>query len=495
VADEESSRALSNLAKSRGINMVPWAAWVLDYLPARTELKDGLSDLSDYLASYCTRGGDAIGSAGKSDEGSQRLGQIDAKSFARISAFLIFGRLFRKVVYGEENFPLETFFDERVKYLSSRDALDDPIDQADYIFGISNLLMMIARLDLKSTKEELVSKGELKRDFLFDVDAECLDLACISPLPGSGFIQVIEAINPYEGDRPEAYHLDKAFRVADYGLDVPWNSELFFEMYEGAYSGLDPEVSPHLKAIIHRAAKGWIIPLHQCGSIVRIYDDFWSDQLIVEKISDAMFRAERSEFCLPLMHTDELKQSNFQSADFESDYHPAIFARKFSNHVDFVRFQGQQWFEFCRALIHSGQPRHACTVLALYITIIGINRLFNIEAERTLNVRIVMKLLNELSGYNSFRTVRQSIGDLFEMSSNIPEIYKGSLKEFLPIQKAQVISIKDVVEEDLNKHEERLIREGHIITRLSKEAKGSLLKGYTLARTETCRNLILRRMR
>jgi hypothetical protein len=481
---DESERSLSSLAESRGVPMVPWAAWVSDYLPNRPDLEEGIQDLSEYLSSYYVAIEDSEFPASEFTKNPFEIDRDNATALGRISEFLIFNRLFKKIVYKESIFNFELFYRERIEHLSSRDGIGGSENEAQYIIAISNLLMISAKLGLNSVDAGLVSEQELTREFLADVDAECLDIACLSPLPASGFAQMLVAINPHEGDRFDNYRVSKALRVADYGAPSNWDPDIFDEMFDEAFSGIDPEVESFLRQKIEKSAESWLIPLQHTSNISRIFDEFWSDDKIVEKISNALFDADKKGSNGCKFITAELDDVSLQAAYFDEENHPAIFSRKFSNKINFIDFKGGQWIELCRSLVRVGQVRHACTVLALHITIIGINRFYNLEVEKSINVPSMVRLTTQLMNYDSFAIVRQAIADLFEFHDNVPAILKGSLKEFLPNPKGTIVSIKTKAENQLEQHKKNLLEAGCRVSRLSNEARDNLLKGYALARAK-----------
>lgn len=292
-AEEDSAKIISDFAKQKGSPMVPWSAWVDHYLASRPGLSDRIRDLSEYFASYYVQDAESDFSEMELKVNTLKIDKGNAKALARICEFLIFNRLFKKVVYKNSNFDLQQFYRERIEHLSSRDALGDPADEAEYIIAISNLLMINAKLYVNSIEDGIVTEQELCRDFLADVTGECLDLACLTSLPSSGFEQMLVAINPYEGDRPDTYCVLEALRVVAYGMPGRWVPHLFDDMFEKAFGGIDFRLEPFLRQRIERAAKGWLIPFQHTKKIVRIFDDFWLDPYILEKISVALFKADQ----------------------------------------------------------------------------------------------------------------------------------------------------------------------------------------------------------
>jgi hypothetical protein len=482
VAQERSQKALFELANEHGSLMVPWAAWIADYLPTRVNLSEGIQDLSKYLASYYVEAGDSDFTETEFRNNPIRIDRANAKSLARIAEFLIFSRLFKKVIYKDLDFNLENFFSERIEHLSTRDNVGNETLQAEYIIAISNLLMVTAKLDINCVEDGIVAEHELLRDFLSDIDSEYLDLACLAPLPVSGFAQILGAINPFEGDRSENYHVSKAIRVANYGLASPFDIDLFDKMFTEAFNGIDKGVELNIRPLIKRAAKGWLIPFQHTKNIPYLYDDFWSDEKIIEKISESLFENDNHESKQCKFISKELEEVMLPSSSISRDYHPALFTRTFSNKVDFIDFKGNQWIEFCWSLLNAGQIRHASTALALNITIVSVNRFYNIDLEKNIDIPAIMQLSNRLSSYSSFDMVRQAIADLFETYENLPSVYIGSLKEFLPLVNATVISIKKKTEHDFEQYKNSLLSAGFNVTILSDEARENLLKGYTLAR-------------
>jgi hypothetical protein len=479
-SQEDSNKTLSDLARNHGRLMVPWAAWVKDYLPDRPCLASGIEDFSDYLSSYYSAGEAPTHAKAGYELNPTRLDTENALALSRIATFLIFGRLFKKHVYAGGAFDRELFLAERIEHLSSRETLEDGVSQAEYIFAISNLLMILAKLDINSVRDGFVTERELRREFLADVVAENGDLACLCLLPDSGFAQMVKMINPFEGDRPECYDLTAALRVADYGAPTFWDADLFDEMYSEAFRGLQPEVEDHLRSLVEKASMGWVVPIQSAKDIRWIYTDFWTDKRIVKKISDSLFQSDKLESGHCKLIFEELDGANPEIADWYIDYHPILFSRTFSHNFEFVQFSDRQWLDFCHALIDAGQVRHACTVLALNITIVGVNRYFNFEFQKSIDVKSLMGLLDRLSGYNSFAMVRQAITDFFDIAEDVPSIYKGSLKDFISKPTGEIISIKKNVENDLDKIKKHLFEAGFNITRLSKQAAEDFAKGYYL---------------
>jgi hypothetical protein len=484
VAQRDSREELGKLMRLHGNQFVPWAAWIVEYLPSRSLLAEGIDDLNQYLGSYYVVGDDSTVLESTEWDDLTNVDSENAAAITRISTFLIFNRLFKRIVYCNSSFELSTFYEERIEHLSSRESIGNAGDEANYIIAISNVLMIAAKLGVSAAKEGVASAGEVKRDFLLDVDSEYLDLACLAPLAGSGFAQMISAINPYEGDRPEAYRISKALRVADYGCPAPWDPDLFDDMFGAAYGGLNPSVEKFLRPQIELAAKKWLVPLQNTIEAARIFDDFWSDNTILNKISDALFEADKESVTDCKFLAKDLSEISLHTEHFDDDYHPAIFSRKFCNVMDFVDFDDAEWLKFSRSLYRAGQVRHACTVVALYITIAGVNRLFNVDKQNLINIPSLARLLNQLSGHQSFLMIRQAICDLFETYDKLPTLYLGSLKDFSSIPKGDVISIKARAKESLETHKKKLIDSGYLVTKLSSSARDSLLKGYTLARTK-----------
>lgn len=484
VQQPSSAKTISDLANRLGRPLVPWAAWVYDNLPSRSNLLEGIQDLSKYLASYYVALGKSDFTETEFTAEPRKIDHENARSLARIAEFLIFSRLFKKMVYKDSSFDIANFYRERIEYLSDRNALIDHESQAEYIIAISNLLMICAKLGISSAEEGIVSDQELARKFLDDIESEYLDLAALSTLPLSGFAQILGAINPYEGDRFDNYCVSKALRVANYGLTLQWDPDLFDEMFEDAFSGIDQQVLSFLHPRIKRAARGWLIPFQHTRNIWHIYNDFWSDRIITQKISDAIFELDKKNITECKFIIEDLENEAIHYDPLDESYHPVIFSRKFSNKVDFVDFKDDEWIKFGWSLVKAGQVRHACTVMALNINIVGINIFFNLGLQKNFNVPAVMRLLNHLSGYSSFLMIREAIADFFEIVGEVDPIYEGSLKEFLPAASGKLVSIKSKVEEDFEQHTKSLLSAGLIVTRLSKEARDNLLKGYTLARSK-----------
>jgi hypothetical protein len=482
-SSSELEMALADVNKN-GIPMVPWAAWISHYLPSRDSLSQGLQDLSEYLGSYFLETSEVEYLSVVNFIETIKIDVENAGELAKIAAFLIFGRLFKRIVYNNAAFSIDSFFSERINHLSVREIFLDPKDQAEYIVGISNLLLISAKLGVSAVEEEIVSKTELQREYLLDVETSNYDLACLCPIPSSGFAQIIKSLNPHEGDRPESINIYKALQVASYGMLRQWDDDLFDEMFDMAFRGLDPEVELFLRLYIKRAAKGWLFPLQNTYNLQFIYEKFWSDELVLQKISNSLFAADLNGLDKCKLPMNDVMQASMSEDFFEDCYHPILFARKFSHIYRFVEFTEAEWIDFCNSLINAGQVRHACSVAALNITIIGVNNYFNIELQQALNLPRMMRLLTTLSNYDSFDMVRQAIADLFEMSAQIPPVYKGSLKEYLPHTRGSVVSLKSKIEDEIEARKKQLLQAGFFVTRLSSDARENLLKGYSLSRNK-----------
>lgn len=479
----EALGALANEAKTLGAPMVPWTAWIKDYLPERSELAEGLHDLSSYIGSYFSDNGTHEINNDRSSDKLLDLDDDNCKAFVRIASFLLFCPLYKKVIYDNSTFEWHNFYGERIELLSDRNLLNNPLDEAEYIIAISNLLMMAAKLDVQVVKEGLASPDELSRAFLNDTNNKYQDLACIVTLPSSGFVQIIEAADPYAtDDGSSGYDLKEALRVSDFGMPVPWDSESFDEMFDRAFGDMDDQVASLLRPTVEKISKKWLLPLRMTTRLTSFYEDFRSDEKIIEKISDALFLIDKKDDASQKFSYAILEGIANHSDDMSSDLHPIMFALKFSNREDFFDFSESEWMRFSKSLLKAGQIRHSCTLLALYITIHAVKIIYNVKVISMIDVPAIVRNLKEVSGFQSFGIVRRAIADLIEAYDQVPPILNGSLKEFMPSSSASVIPFKKKAEDRYEVYKKHLLDSGHIVTRLSSDARESLLKGYTLAR-------------
>ena len=479
---EKAAKQITQEAIKMGFPMVPWAAWVSDLLATRPQLKEGISDLSEYLASYYLSESELdLEKLGFTTE-SRKLSPEDSRSLARIIAFLIFAPLMKKVIYFEGPFKIENFWEQRIEILSDRDKFQHVEDEAEYLIGISNLLMICSKLDVTSAAIGLATDAELRREFLCDVNAECLDQACLVPIPATGFAQLIIAIDGYEGDRPEEYELADALKVTSYGIQSQYDSDSFEDMFKSAFEGVPPELESVLRTRFENSVSRWNIPVCHTRHLNSYYADFWSDDVIVDKISDALFESDKKFTAATKFLKEELEGVTALGSYLPRGIHPAMFSRRFSNSVESLDFSDREWINFAHSLEQAGQIRFASIVLAMYLTICGIKRFYNLDHLVAIDVRAVIELSKQLSSNDSFAMVRQAIADLFEMYEKVPPLLKGSLKEFLPLPKATLTPLKVNEENRFLQYKNNLIETGFLLTRLSAQTQDFLVKGYTLAR-------------
>ena len=468
-----------------GLPMIQWASWVTDLISSRPLFNEGLSDFSDYLSLYYVNREELDLSDFGFASNPKKIDNQNAISVAKIAAFIIFAPLFKKNIYKGGEFKIEPFWSERIEYLSSRDSFDDLDDKSEYLVAISNLLMVCAKLNIESVTNGIVSDDELERDFLSDVYADYLDGACLAPLPGRGFVQMLVAINNFEGDRADDYLLTYVLRVTDYGLRGSPDPDHLDELFTHAFQGMDSELAETLRNRIERSVKRWVVPLQYTKDLRYLYSDFWSDHVIVEKISESLVETDKKKSSGCLFLREELLDTTVPGDYLSEDLHPAIFTRKFSNVVDFMDFDDHEWLKFAQSLYLAGQTRYAATLLALYLTICGIKRIYYPKASNSIDIPATCKLLRQLSAHDSFQMVRQAIADLFEMYENVPAIYRGSLQEFLPASKAALtlLKVKEKQENKFIRYKKSMIEEGYQLDRLSNQSQDFLVRGYTYARS------------
>jgi hypothetical protein len=474
-AQEIAERSRDELVKNYGKPMVPWAALCGD-LSDQPDLSIALTDLSKYIASYYVQADNFNLPGAEFLCDPIKVDNENAKALARIAGFLIFGRLFKHIVYAGQSFNFHSFFSERIEYLSKREALDHGEDQAEYIIAISNLLMIAAKLGVGAVEQGIVTEKELLREYLFDVKSKNINLAGLLPIPDSGFVQILaSAFEPDLGDS-----IANALSLADYGVRTSWwDSALFDEMFEGAYGGIDKLLMQHLREKVEGSAKRWLIPLQCTKAIADIYRDFWSDGVILEKISNTLFEVDRVRSSNSKFLSEELDGHLWESWEPPSlgvDVHPLIFARRFANKKDFIEFKDSEWVAFCQSLINAGQIRHACTVLALFFRIEGTHRFLRLNSPFSIiDIPEMVKTLSQLAPYKSFSLIQCALLAFFDSDDEIPEKYNGSLKEFLPIQREVPGSVRVL---PFEKNRKALIEKGFDLAKLSEIARKYLISGY-----------------
>ena len=483
----ETARSLADKAVQLGFPMVPWASWVTDVLPNRPVLKEGLSDFSEYLNSYYVDREELDLSDFGFASSPKTLDNENAISVAKIAAFVIFAPLFKKNVYKGGKFEVESFWAERIEYLSSiEESFDDLDDKSEYLVAISNLLMVCAKLNVQSVTNGLASDDELERGYLSDVSADYRDVACLAPLPRAGFAQMLFAISHSLGGHGtfgDLHAIHDALRVTDYGVGGSPDPVYLDKMFSHAFQGMDSELAEAVRNRIEESVKRWVVPFQFTPHLARLYRDFWSDHVIVEKISQSLVEADTKNTSGCRLLREELFDLAEPGDYLSEDLHPAIFARTFSNTTATLYFDDRDWLEFSHSLYLAGQTKYASTVLALYLTICSIRKFYN--AEPSIDIPAISKLLRQLSEHDSFSMVRQAIADLFGKYENVPAIYIGSLQEFLPSPKATLTLLNVEERSSFVRHEKSLLEMGLPLTRLSDKSKSVLEKAYALARDPT----------
>jgi hypothetical protein len=474
------NKKLADISASLGLPMIPSAVWIADLLPERPELKNGLLDFNGYLQGfYQDKNEQTIEDFGLS-RSARELNRENLVSILRICAFVIFLPLFKKNVYPTQGFKLHDFWSERLEYISSRESFGELSDAADYLIAISNLLMIGAKLGINSVGEGVVSQSELQRQFLWDVESEYLDAACLSPLPMEGLVQILISINPYEGDRIDDYSFDHILRASDYGVKGAPTRRQLDNLFENSFRGMDPLLFDIVRARLENPVKGWVIPLRDTEKAGRLYQGFWNDTQILEKISHSFFVADKRVSFSCRFSAELLKYEASQIESLNRDHHPALFSRKFSNVVDFMNFEDEEWLDFCYSLLGAGHSRYASVVLAAYLTSFGVKNFYIPDRTTLLDVVSVSELMVKLSKYGSFSIVQQAILDLFDNFETIPAAYKGSIQDFLPNNISQLVPLKIEKTDRYLHHKNLLLQKGFALDKLSEDSQNLLVKGYTL---------------
>ena len=358
-------------------------------------------------------------------------------------------------------------------------------DKSEYLVAISNLLMVCAKLDVQSVTNGLASDDELERGYLSDVSADYRDVACLAPLPRAGFAQMLFAISHSLGGHGtfgDLHAIHDALRVTDYGVGGSTHPVYLDKMFSHAFQGMDSELAEAVRNRIEESVKRWVVPFQFTPHLAFLYPDFWSDDVIVEKISQSLVEADKKNTSGCRFLLEELSDSTWPGDYLPEDLHPAIFARKFSNTTEYLDFDNQDWLEFSHSLYLAGQTRYASTVLALYLTICSIRKFYNLEASISIDIPAISKLLRQLSEHDSFSMVRQAIADLFGMYENVPAIYRGSLQEFLPSPKATLTLLKKEEEDIFVRYKKILLEKAPLLIQLSNESQVLLIKGYMLSK-------------
>ena len=482
---EEDASSLSEEAVQLGCPMVPWASWISGLNSSRPLLKKSLSDFSEYLSSYYVNSEEIDLSDFGFPPNPKVINQETAISISKIAAFCIFAPLLKRKIYLDNKFEIKRFWRERIDFVSSREeSFDDVDDQAEYLVAISNLLMVCAKLNVESVTNGIVSDNELERGYLSDVYADCLGLTCLAPLPSVGYAQMLVKINSFEGFREEISSLSYGLRVSDYGLSGSPDPYHLDEMFSYAFQGMDIKLAEAVRNRIEQSVQQWLIPFQYIEDLQYLYTDFWSDNEIVEKISESLVKSDKTRSNGCLFTLGELSDMTMIGGCLSEDFHPAIFIRTFSNKVDFWNFNDKDWIKFGHSLYLAGQTRYASTLLALYLNICGIKKHYYPEASISIDIPAISKLLGQLSRYDSFSMIRQAIADLFEMNENLPAIYRGSLQEYLPVPKAALtlLKIKEKDEDRFVRYKKSLIEDGFRLARLSNLSQDLLVMGYTYSR-------------
>ena len=478
---ENSSRIIQEEAEKLGFKMVPWSAWIGDLIEHRPELRDGLLDFSDYLSSYFFDEEKSQDSSIQLKGRKIKLTQENSKSLLKISAFLLFKPLIKDLNGKNKNLEFDDFWIERLVNYSSIDSYLELNEKAEYILAISNYLLMCGKFGVNSVESELVTLNELKRGFLVNCRAEYFDTACLALLPAAGFSQAVAAINPFEGDREGDYFLDDVLRVAGYGVRSASNKRHLEIIYSNGFEGMNLDLIDILKAKTERKIKKWIIPLIEVGNLPYIYSDFWNDEVILEKISESLTHADREPNISCLFSFNDINDITSHPDVYDQDHHPAMFARRFSNRVDFMRIEDEEWLAFAKSLNSAGQKRFLCILIALFFSKVGYQKFYNSNKSKV-DVPGWIRLLQIAQPLSSFRIVQQSISDLFELVKDIPAIFKGSLQEFLPSVNSARLPLKSKEGDRYQMYRKDLLSSGLLLDKLNSESQDSLVKGYTLTR-------------
>jgi hypothetical protein len=477
---EKSSRAIQAEAEKLGLKMIPWSALAADILENRKNLKAGLEDFSDYLSSYFAD----VGSQRESNDesGTERmLDAENAKSLLRISSFLLFYSLLSRDDKKNIAISYDDFFIERLVNYSSIDVFLNINERSEYIISISNLLMMCAKFGMSSVESELVTVDELKRKYLDSCTSEYLDTACLALLPPSGFSQMVPMINPFEGDREDDYSLNDVLRVCDYGVTGSPNKRHVDKLYESGFMGMDDGLVKALRSKSEMNLRKWTIPLVHVDTLSRIYKEFWQDEGILRKISESLSYADKEAGVSCRFSIDDISDMVFHPDMYEDDHHPAMFARRFSNKVDFLRMEDEEWLSFAKALNNGGQKRFFCILVSLFFIKIGYQKYFNWK-DAKIDIPEWVKLLQTARSLNSFEIVEQSLLDMFELCGDPPILFKGSLAEFVTASKYEASSFRSKEGDRYQRYRKDLIASGLLIDNLNVDSQESLVKGYTLTR-------------
>jgi hypothetical protein len=83
-----------------------------------------------------------------------------------------------------------------------------------------------------------------------------------------------------------------------------------------------------------------------------------------------------------------------------------MFARRFSNKVDFLRVEDEEWLAFAKSLNSAGQKRFLCILMALFFTRAGYFKFYNVNNIK-IDIPSWVKLLQIAQPLNSFGIVQQ----------------------------------------------------------------------------------------
>jgi hypothetical protein len=473
---EKSSRTIQEEAEKLGLKMVPWSAWTADILEHRPALRDGLLDFSDYLSSYFVEDE-------KSEDAPQKnkINQENSKSLLRIVAFLLFCPLIKDLSQKSNEIEFDDFWIERLVNYSSIDSYPEPNEKAEYIIAISNYILMCGKFGISSVESDLVTVDELKRKFLVGCSAEYLDTACLALLPAAGFSQMVTAINAFEGDREDDYFLDDVLRVSNYGVTGVPSKYHLEKIYSYGFVGMDADLINIIQGKTEKKIKQWMLPFPETGNLRYIYKEFWSDEVILEKISASLFYSDRESNIFCQFSLSDLNDVTSHPELYDEDHHPAMFARRFSNKVDFLRVEEEEWLAFAKSLNSAGQKRFLCILMALFFTRAGYVTFYNVKNIK-FDIPGWINLLQIAQSLNSFGIVQQSISDMFELVKDIPVILKGSLQEFLPPLESTNLPLASKNGDRYSEYKKDLLSTGMRLEQLTVESQDYIVKGYTLVR-------------
>ena len=177
---------------------------------------------------------------------------------------------------------------------------------------------------------------------------------------------MVTAINQFEGDREDDYFLDDVLRVSDYGVTGVPSKRHFEKIYINGFEGMNVDLIDILKARTEKKIKKWMISLTDVGSLHHVYKDFWNDEVILEKISASLSHADKEPNVSCQFSSDDVNDITLHPDIYDEDHHPAMFARRLSNKVDFMRVEDEEWLAFAKSLNSAGQKRFLCVLMALF---------------------------------------------------------------------------------------------------------------------------------